>query len=67
MVVPDHPAEQWFGIVMREAVSVKQLAFRGELDVFRQPSRQYRASVGPVPWGVFAVEFDFTKYAARYA
>jgi hypothetical protein len=59
MIVPDYPQEQWYALLMRDAVSVRRLASVGDVDVFRQPSTSYLFSVGPVRWNVLAVQFDF--------
>jgi hypothetical protein len=59
LIVPDHPHEQWYAPVLRDAISVRRLASAGDADVFRQPSTSYLFSVGPVRWNVLAVQFDF--------
>jgi hypothetical protein len=59
MVVPRFPQEQWFGLIQSEAVAVWVVAVKGDLDVFRQPSLDYKASLGPVPWDILACAFDF--------
>jgi hypothetical protein len=59
MIVPEFPREQWYGMVQSEAVAVWLLASKGELDVFRQPLLDYKASLGPLPWNLLACEFDF--------
>ena len=59
MIVPDMPTRPWFAAVTRDALRIVQLAPAGTRDVFFQPSRGYKASVGPVPWNVLAVLFDF--------
>lgn len=59
MVLPDQPHQQWYGGIRAEAKSWRILAKKGARNVFFQPSRQYRSSVGPVPWSVVAAEFDF--------
>jgi len=60
MLVPRMPHRPWFGTLTRDAVSSRILAHVGDLDVFRQPSRDYLSSVGPVPWDMLAFEFDFS-------
>lgn len=60
MLVPRLPHRPWFGTLSRDSVSSLTLARMGDLDVFRQPSRAYLSSVGPVPWDLLAFEFDFS-------
>jgi len=60
IIVPRMPTKPWFGTLARDAASSMVLASQGDLDVFRQPSRDYLSSVGPVPWDVLAFEFDFS-------
>ena len=59
MIVPRIPRAQWFAAVMAQSTGAIVIAQRGDADVFRQPSRAYESSVGPVPWDVLAVKFDF--------
>lgn len=59
MLVPDIPTRHWYGSITREAVMVITLAARGAPNIFFQPSRQYLSSVGPLPWGLLALCFDF--------
>jgi len=63
MIIPNLPSKGWFGQLMRESKSVRRLASKGTAAVFFQPSRGYVSSVGPVPWDVLAVEFDFRAFA----
>lgn len=60
LVFPDCPLKPWHGLVLRDAVSVRLLARKGEHDVFLQPSASYLYSVGPLPWDLLAAHFDFT-------
>jgi hypothetical protein len=60
MIVPSIPTKGWFGEIMRSAKTITTLAKRGDRSVFLQPSTNYEFSVGPVPWDVLAVEFDFS-------
>lgn len=64
MIVPDIPTKPWYGSVLREATRVERIARAGSEDVFFQASRGYRASVGPVPWNVLALHFDFSLRSA---
>ena len=59
MLVPNLPHRPWFGTLTRDAVSKRVVAHEGDINVFLQPSRAYLSSVGPVPWDLFAFEFDF--------
>lgn len=61
MVFPNQPTAAWYGDVISSAVWVRTLARKGERDVFLQPSRNYKSSVGPVPWDVLAALFDFSE------
>lgn len=63
MVFPWMPTQPWCGMILREATAVGRLARQGDADVFRQPSRGYRSSVGPVRWDVMYAPFDFTTPA----
>jgi hypothetical protein len=59
LVFPWMPRQPWFGMIMAQAKEVAVLAHRGDRDVFYQPSRAYRMSVGPVRWDVGFALFDF--------
>lgn len=61
LVFPDVPSYMWFPMVIAEAAYVGILASRGDADVFFQPSREYRASVGAVRWNVLYAVFDFER------
>lgn len=63
MVVPHTPQKQWYFDVINNGTAVRRLAKKGELNVFFQPSLGYAKSVGPVPWDVLAVSFDFSAQA----
>lgn len=63
IIVPRlEPLPAWWPVVMspRFARAIQQVASKGDLNVFLHPSCQYRRSVGPVPFDVFAVAFDFS-------
>lgn len=61
MVFPKTPSAVWFGDVLSSASWVRTLAKAGDKNVFLQPSRDYKSSVGPVPWDVLAARFDFSR------
>lgn len=63
IIVPEmHPAPAWWPLVMDPSFAKAMLciAQAGDLDVFLQPSRDYLSSVGPCPFAVWAVAFDFS-------
>lgn len=62
MIVPDMPTKSWYtSLTAGEGVEgVWTVAVKGQRDVFLQPSTSFTASVGPLPWGVLAIPFDFS-------
>ena len=61
MVVPVIPTRPWYGLLIRDAKAVYEIARKGDTDVFLQPSLDYEHSVGPLPWDLIALQFDFTS------
>jgi hypothetical protein len=60
IIVPDMPDKPWFGMLMATDPAPFCIARKGSRDVFFQPSLNYSASVGPVPWNVLTFRFDFS-------
>jgi hypothetical protein len=60
LLFPFMPLRSWYGTVVADAARVGVLARQGAADVFLQPSRQYRSSVGPIPWDLMFAVFDFS-------
>ena len=61
MIFPDTPAANWYADVVSRSASLSGLAIAGTSDVFTQPSREYAASVGPLPWPLAMAYFDFRQ------
>lgn len=61
MIVPVMPTRPWYGMLLRDATMVYTVARQGDADVFLQPSLNYESSVGPLPWDLIALQFDFTS------
>ncbi len=60
IVFPDIPMQTWFADIIDRALQIYALANKDDVDVFLHPSRGYHASVGPVPWNLWAARFDFS-------
>jgi hypothetical protein len=59
MIVPVIPTRSWYGMLLRDAVGIFTVARQGQMDVFLQPSLGYEKSVGPLPWDLLALRFEF--------
>jgi hypothetical protein len=59
IVYPEQPLKPWFAEILAVANRTFLIATKGERDVFLQPSLGYEASVGPVPFNVWAALVRF--------